>query len=168
MASCFISNPSSTTLMACSIFGAGLSLVGVPFIAYKSAPHFCKALDNISRNKNANRVAASFGDKLDQYQSTVRQAVPFLQGYRNRKVAEGYCYVSYGCIFMLSSSMFISNHAISSIKKYKSNPLIRNVCCNRIRFFAIVALVEGFSTGVFVAGSYLTARGMKQIQQYKK
>ena len=168
MASCFIKNPSPKVLLACSIFGAGLSLVGVPVAVYTLAPRVSESVIDLKENNpNVKQLTHSIDQKLDQSRSTLCQKLDKILP-TDKRMMNAIVDTTCGSMFMFSSTMSLIGHTMSNIEKYKSNPLIQTVCCNRIRFFAIVALVEGLWAGCFIAGSYITVNGSMIIYRLRK
>ena len=157
MTSCLFKNPSPATLMACSIFGAGLSLVGVPVAVYHSYPFLRNKYREHQRKKHQG---------LYYHQPIVKDTSP--REKLDDKIEGMMGVAALGSVLTIGSSASMVFSTKSFIKKFRSSPLIQNVCCNRIRFFAIIALLEGMNLGCFVVGSFCLIDGSIELLDLRK
>lgn len=159
MASCLFKNPSRRVLLACSFFGAGLTLVGVPAVIYYS----CRFLSARCEAKNQSRLPRYY----NLPSAPIKPELSPLEYVENDIKVTSFC-IAVGSALTIGSSASIFSCTKSFAQKFRSSPLIQTVCCNRIRFFAIVALFEGTNLGGFIVGSVVMFNGSKRLRDLFK
>lgn len=186
MTSCFIKNPSPTTLMVCNGIGIVMGLVGVPFAAYKTTEYLFPPTAKILLKgiDKTEKTIGQLNEKIDVDLSKIKMATEPISksvNFGTQKLGSslmlvgnyvsdspyrlGGVQVAIGSLFTIFGLSLNNEMYYQKKREYQSNKLIQTVCCNRIRFFMFAALGHGLCTGLSLGGLIIVSAGCLTISK---
>ena len=166
--SCFIQKPSKAFLFGCSVFGTTLGLVLIPYSLFQTIPVIAKFGNKcVQQLPKSEKVSSSLSNGGSQIANLIDSGFDIFEN-TNYQTRFGILSILYGSVVTFPSFYLNFDLFKQQLKRYKNDPLIQTVCCNRIRFFASGSFVQGVFFASAVTGLFFFVDGCFRVHQQKQ